>query len=563
MRPSNMAQGGNPPIDDPSPSEEEIERARHRSLVRSSPDAIVQANTEGKIVGWNRGAEEMFGYDAEEVQGQPLTTIMPERYRSMHREGVERFLATQEGKILGRTLELQGLARDGTEFPVELTVDTFTVGDARFFSGIVRDITQRKRSEAIAQMFSRIAVAANQADAIEDAMDTAVEAVCEQTGWPIGHAYLTDAEDPDLLVPLDSWHIEEPGSFETLYETTMQTPFESGAGLPGRVLATGEPAWIEDVHEDPNFPRAEQATEIGVHGAFAFPVLVGDEVVGVLEFYATDPEIPDEELIEVVEPIGIQLGRVVERIRSRRQLEAREHELQQQTKQLERSRENWREFGYAISHDLKEPVRTIASHLQLLDRRNVDDLDEDVREAMDYAIEGARRLHERIEDLLDYTRVDTQGDPMQTVDLETIVRDVRKDLAEHIDREDAEIEVGELPTVRADPGQVRRLLQNLLSNAVKFGDDASQTPTRVHAEPVDGDRVRILVEDDGPGIPKDKQQEIFQMFNRGNQGDETAGQGTGLAIARRIANRHGGRLDVESTPGEGATFWFTLERADE
>jgi PAS domain S-box-containing protein len=166
------------------------------------------------------------------------------------------------------------------------------------------------------ELLQRVAVSANEAGSVDEAMKTCVEEVCASTGWPVGHVYMLADDGTGELVPTKIWHLDRPEEFKTFHRVTEKTRFAPGVGLPGRVLTSGKPAWIADVTKDPNFPRAKLAKVIGVKGGFAFPVLVGREVVAVLEFFAAEAVEPDRAILEVMGPIGTQLGRVVERKRA-------------------------------------------------------------------------------------------------------------------------------------------------------------------------------------------------------------------------------------------------------
>ena len=185
------------------------------------------------------------------------------------------------------------------------------------------DITERKLAEevlhqktAFIQLLQEIAVAANESLTIENAMQVALDKLCAHTGWPVGHVYLLADDNTGELVPSTIWHLEGGKRFETFRKVTEATRFDRGVGLPGRVLASGKPAWIIDVTKDPNFPRAKLALKIGVKAGFAFPVLIGKEVVAVLEFFSQEAIEPDNSLLEVIAHIGTQLGRVIERKRA-------------------------------------------------------------------------------------------------------------------------------------------------------------------------------------------------------------------------------------------------------
>jgi light-regulated signal transduction histidine kinase (bacteriophytochrome) len=236
--------------------------------------------------------------------------------------------------------------------------------------------------------------------------------------------------------------------------------------------------------------------------------------------------------------------------------ERREHE-----QKLEESNDRLEQFAYAASHDLQEPLRMVSSYLQLIERRYADDLDEDGREFLEFAVDGADRMSDMIEGLLEYSRVDTQGESFERIELEEIVEDVLEDLQFQIEESDAEITVESLPCVEGDASQVRQVFQNLVSNAIEYsGDD----PPRIHisAEP-DGERRVISISDEGIGIDPADTERIFEVFQRLHNQEEHAGTGIGLALCRRVVERHEGDIWVESDPGEGTTFHFTLPLADE
>jgi len=180
---------------------------------------------------------------------------------------------------------------------------------------IYRFLTEEelRRQTAFAQLLQKVAVAANEALNIEDVTQFVIDQVCNHTGWSVGHSYLLSSDSSGELAPTTIWHLEKAEQFEAFGKVSEATRFPSGIGLPGRVLATGKPAWIVDVTKDSNFPRAKAAQESGIKAGFAFPVMVGTKVVAVLEFFSTESVKPDEALLEVMGQIGTQLGRVIER----------------------------------------------------------------------------------------------------------------------------------------------------------------------------------------------------------------------------------------------------------
>ncbi|AGB38379.1 PAS domain S-box protein [Natronococcus occultus] len=226
---------------------------------------------------------------------------------------------------------------------------------------------------------------------------------------------------------------------------------------------------------------------------------------------------------------------------------------------LEESNERLEQFAYAASHDLQEPLRMITSYLELLERRYGDRLDENGEEFLAYAVDGAERMREMIDGLLEFARVDTRGEPFEPVELDVVLEETLDTLRIKIDESGAEIELESLPRVRGDEAQLRQLFQNLLSNAIEYSGDE---PPRVRVEADRaGETWTVAVRDEGVGIDADEQDRIFDVFERLHSQEEHPGTGIGLALCERIVERHGGEIRVDSEPGEGTTVTFTLPAA--
>ncbi|MFC7239370.1 ATP-binding protein [Saliphagus sp. GCM10025317] len=256
---------------------------------------------------------------------------------------------------------------------------------------------------------------------------------------------------------------------------------------------------------------------------------------------------------EVVDNKAASLRGAVQDITERKQ---REKRLEEVIERLEASNERLEQFAYAASHDLQEPLRMVSTYLQLLERRYENALDEDGEEFLEFAVDGANRMREMIDGLLAYSRVETQGDPLERIDLDAVFDDVLADLRIQIAGSDAEITADDLPRVEGDATQLRQVFQNLLENAITYSGDEKP---RIHASAErDGAEWIVSVRDEGIGIDTDNQDCIFEVFQRLHTHGEYDGTGIGLALCERIVERHGGDIWVESEPGEGATFSFTL-----
>jgi signal transduction histidine kinase len=231
-------------------------------------------------------------------------------------------------------------------------------------------------------------------------------------------------------------------------------------------------------------------------------------------------------------------------------------ELAERAKDLARSNSELQQFAYVASHDLQEPLRMVASFTQLLAKRYAEQLDNDARDFINYAVDGATRMQTLISDLLNYSRVGTQGKPLIPTDSEEVLKNVLESIKYAIEESGTVISHDPLPRVLADPLQLGQLFQNLLTNAIKFRGE-SPPHIRISTERK-GDDWKISVRDNGIGIAQEHADRIFVIFQRLHTKTEYPGTGIGLAICKKIVERHGGRIWIEPSPGGGTTFCFTI-----
>jgi signal transduction histidine kinase len=240
------------------------------------------------------------------------------------------------------------------------------------------------------------------------------------------------------------------------------------------------------------------------------------------------------------------------------QRQAAERKQQEYMEELRRSNAELEQFAYVASHDLQEPLRMVASYTELLAERYEGKLDDQADKYISYAVDGAKRMQRLIHDLLAYARVSTQAKPLKPTDSSAVLATVVRQLHGVIEKNGANVVVGNLPVVNADETQLGQVFQNLIGNAIKFHRDKAPH-VEIKADP-SGEMWDFAVVDNGIGIPKDSSSRIFQMFQRLHTREEYEGSGIGLAISKRIVERHGGRIWFDSEPGQGTTFHFTIPK---
>jgi PAS domain S-box-containing protein len=350
-----------------------------RQLLESAPDAFIIADHHGQIVLANKEAERIFGYSRAELLGLPIETLIPQRFHAMHIEHRDGYAASPRTRPMGSGLELYGLRKDGSEFPVEISLSPLETKEGLLVSAAIRDVTERKQAQ---------------------------------------------------------------------------------------------------------------------------------------------------------------------------------ERLRRYAEQLQQSNIDLQQFASVASHDLQEPLRTIATFCDMLHRSYQGRFDAQADQWLAFVMDGARRMQALVQDLLAYSRLESRAQPWQTVHCGEVFKKATANLQSLIEETGATLTCGELPDVQGDPAQLVQLFQNLLSNSIKF---RGSQPPRIHASAVPSDDMfEFSFSDNGLGIDPKHHERIFELFKRLHPADRYPGTGLGLAICRKVVIRHGGRIWVESEPGRGSTFHFTI-----
>lgn len=413
---------------------------------------------------------------------------------------------------------------------------SFTESERVFVELLVQSVSyelERDRLEGKLRDLQKAAGELAEAGSIDEIGDIAVESAEKILGLEITGIWTHDAQE-DALLP-----ITETARARELFGSAPR--FDSGDSLAWEVFEQGQMAVFEDVSTVEG--RYREETDIRAE------VIVPLGEMGVISTGSTTEREFSEADIGLFELFASTVSGAMVRAE-------REEALRETRAELERSNEDLEQFAYAASHDLQEPLRTVSNYLQLLERRYGDELDGDAEDFIEFAVDGAERMHGMIRALLEYSRVDTRGDPLGPTDLRTVYDEARRNLHVAIEESDARITAGKLPTVEGDENQLVQLLQNLLDNAIKY---AGETRPRVHvsAELTDG-RWVVAVEDNGIGIEPDETDRVFQIFERLHGRESYSGTGIGLAMCRKIVDRHGGDIWIDSGRGDGSTVSFTL-----
>jgi PAS domain S-box-containing protein len=316
------------------------------AILQTALDAIVTIDGAGHILDFNPAAEKIFGYTREEALGQEMAqVIIPPHLRERHRVGLARAVTSGQDTIVGQRIEITAIRKSGEEFPVELAITRIQTGGPPIFTGHIRDITERKRTELLRVARLEVTRVLAEAPTLAEATPQILRAVCESLQWDMGTMWHVEN---DLLRCVDVWHAggERLREFE---KVTRAGTFARGAGLPGRIWSTGEPQWISDVVRDTNFPRAPRADRVGLHGAFAFPIRLGDHVLGVIEFFSRQIRQPNADVLEMFFAIGGQIGQFIQRKRAEAGIRELNAALEQRVAEATRGlRESQERFSKAF-----------------------------------------------------------------------------------------------------------------------------------------------------------------------------------------------------------------------
>lgn len=535
----------------------EASEIRFRAVTDTANDAIITADGRGNIVYFNHEAQNIFGYSNEEVLGNSLGLIMPERFRDLHHNGLNRYLNTGEAHVIGQTVELVGKRKSGEEFPIDLSLASWKTDEGAFFTALIRDITERKKIEnalskraAELQTVAKVSATASTVLDPDELLQSVVDLTKERFNLYHAHIYLANDAWSTLLLAAGAGEIGRK-----LVAEEDAIPFDAEYSLVARAVRERTAVIVNDVSAHAGF--LPNPLLPNTKSEMAVPMIVGEHVLGVFDVQSEQLGYFTEEEANIFTTLAAQAGIALQNAR----LYAEQAATLAQLRELDRLKSS---FLANMSHELRTPLNSILGFADVM----LEELDGPLTPNMDNDLKliqknGQHLLH-LINDVLDMAKIEAgrmnlNPEKFRVHDLLEDVTSITSTLASEKNLS-LFIEKKSDPNAElfADRTRLRQVMINLVNNAMKFTE---QGKISLHVERR-GENILIRVRDTGIGIPPDKLEAVFQEFTQVDTSTtrKAGGTGLGLPISRRLVEMHGGRLWAESTGvnGEGATFFVEL-----
>ncbi len=536
---------------------------KYRSFVDNSLVGIYSTSVSGEILYANRALAAMFDYASpEEMMEANILSV----YRNPARRDVLLNRLRQETNV--EDFEDEFVTKNGEVRNILLSATL----SGETITGMIVDITEIKRAREISREAAHVRAQAEISSALANAaldfqgvLDTVTKYTTELLGnWSV--IRLVSA-DKLWLDPVAVYHMD-PELLPLLRDLVLTNPLRADTGPAGKVVKGAEPLLLDRPERAYTMVKPEQRATLDRIGTFSLlvvPLRAYGKVIGTLGVArAKDSEPFTHEDMLLIQDLADRASLAISNARLFNEVQqelalrkAAEEATRNYSAALERSNADLQQFAYIASHDLQEPLRMITSYLKLLSRHTKGRLEEQSEGFVEKAIEGAMRMERMIVDLLDYSRVQTQPKAHEEVDCEAVFKQVQDNLRVAIKENDAKITHRGLPVVMGDSAQLMHVFQNLVSNAIKF---RSKEPPRIDVEArEEKDEWVFCVKDNGIGIGDKYKEKIFEIFQRIDE-KKYPGTGIGLAVCKKIIERHGGRIWLVSEEGRGSAFYFTVPK---
>ena len=542
---------------------------RIRALVDTIVDGIVVIDHQGHIQTFNPAAERLFGYHSDEVKSKNIKMLMPEPYSSAHDRYLNNYLTTGERKIIGSGREVVGLRKDGSTFPMDLAVSAMEINGERMFTGIVRDISERKANEAaLAEKNRALKVTAEFALTHAEVMalfsatfdaDAVLKGVLDLLA--VKHDFMVSA-----VYLFDEWQgvlncIASHGLPENF--SRCQAP---GIGLVGQVAVSGKAIELTAADDMP-FGIDTGLFSLVPAAVMVNPIVYSGKVMGVM-MLASERAIPPNALgfiARLTDQIGISLNNINQYHNMKalsEQLKQRTREISLKNSQLVQANRLKTEFLSNMSHELRTPLNAIIGFSEVLKDQLLGTLNEEQADYTDEIFDSANHLLSLINDILDLSKIEAGKMELHLdlVNIPELFKNALSVVKEQAHARAIQLDLqmaNDIDLVRVDGRKLKQIVFNLLSNAVKFTPDRGRVTVQVVHE---ANNLQVKVTDTGIGIAKNNIKLLFQPFEQldGSLSRRFGGTGLGLAMVKRLVELHSGQVSVTSVEGEGSCFQFTL-----
>ena len=520
---------------------------RLAAIVESSGDAIISNDLDEIVTSWNKEAERLFGYGADEIIGQPITVLVPP---NRHNEEMETTKRLRQGERVLR-YETVYLRKDGSALDVSLAVSPIRdeTGNVIGASKIARDVTGRVRTERRRATQYAVTNLLAASWTLAEVATELLEVMASSGDWAFAAIWTYD-EAAGGLRCRNAWH-EASERAKKFSDLSLVITLPEGQGLPGRVWSSKKPTWVYDVTCDSNFPRAPYAAAADLRGGFAFPLFFHGEIDGIMELFSHNVVEPDADLLQMVEALGSQIGLFIERGRI-------VQELERQKKNAGAASTGKNRFLGLLSEKLRAPLAPVLNWAGTIAEQS--ELRPDIQQGLKM-VRGNVELEMRlIEDLLDLTRI-ARGQltlQLRPVDVHELLQSALETVRSEIERRHLTSSVAFTSSQHeliADARRLQQVFWNLLRNACKFSPEDGAISVRSY-NPSPG-RITIEISDSGIGIEPQFVERVFHAFEQADSKSE--GLGLGLTISKAIVEMHTGSIRAHSEGlGKGATFVIEL-----
>jgi len=520
---------------------------RLAAIIESFGDAIISKDLNEMITSWNEEAERLFGYTADEIIGKPITTLVPSERHDEELRIIERL---RRGERIVR-YDTIGCRKNGTLLDISLAVSPIKdeSGHVTGVSRIARDITERVRNDRRRATQYLVASLLAGSRTLAEAGTQILEAVAASGDWAFAAIWVYDDPAGGLRCR-NVWH-EASERVKKFADLSRLITLANGKGLPGRVWDSKKPTWVYDVTRDPNFPRAPYAAEADLHGGFAFPLFSRGEIDGIMELFSHKVVEPDEDLLQMVESLGSQIGLFIERLRI-------EQELQRERENAEAANTARDRFLAMLSHELRTPLMLVLTWAGATAKQS--NLSPEIQEGLKMVCRNAELEVRLIEDLLDLGRVTRRRLKLQlgTANAHELLQSamdiVRSDMEDRHLKLFVTLAASRHELV-ADAPRLQQVFWSIFRNACKFTPENGTVSVRSYNP--NATTITIEINDSGVGIEPQFIKRIFDPFEQADSRRE--GLGLGLAISKAIVEMHQGTIRARSEgPGKGATFVIDL-----